>query len=267
MSRVASLGMYDPPPLHAANDRLWRAIAERLRQAGVAGVPDRLDRDRPLDAIWDDPTLLLAQTCGYPLTTRWRDRLTYVATPLYAAPGCEGHYHRSRFVVRRDDAATDLGALAGRRAAINEATSNTGMNLLRRAVAPLSAGRPFFAGVIVTGSHASSLDAVAQGAADVAAIDAVTFAHLSEQQPALTARVRTIGWSLPVPNLPFVTSRSTDPALVDQLRRAVDDSILAEPEAAGALRLRASRDIGLAAYDRVTEIEEAACRLGYPALQ
>lgn len=130
MSRVASLGMYDLPHLRQANDRLWTAIAARLRHAGLADVPDRLDRDRPLADIWDDPALLLAQTCGYPLTTRWRDRLTYVATPAYAGEGCDGDHHRSRFVVRRDDAATCLAALAGLRAAINAVDSNTGMNLL-----------------------------------------------------------------------------------------------------------------------------------------
>lgn len=266
MSRVASLGMYDLPHLRQANDRLWSAIAARLRHAGLSGVPDRLDRDRPLAGIWDDPGLLLAQTCGYPLRTRWRDRLSYVATPVYAGEGCDGYRHRSRFVVRRDDAAVGLTALAGRRAAINSMDSNTGMNLLRRAVAPLHSGGRFFAGVVVTGSHAASLDAVMTGAADVAAIDAVTFDHLASQEPGPTARTRTIGWSLPVPNLPFVTSVATPPVVVDLLRQAIAASILAERDAARTLLLRSITDIGLAAYDGIVRIEREARQLGYPDL-
>lgn len=266
MSRVASLGMYDLPHLQAANDRLWTAIADRLRRAGLADVPGRLDRSRSLDAIWDDPALLLAQTCGYPLTTRWRGRLTYVATPVYDAPGCEGCRHRSRFIVRRDDGARDLRGLAGRRAAINDRLSNTGMNLLRSAVAPISAGQPFFAAVVETGSHAASVDTVANGAADVAAIDAITFDHLARQRPELTRRTRTIGWSPPVPNLPFVTGVSTDPQTVTLLGRAIEDSIRAERDAARLLRLRSTRDIGIAAYDLVGTIEDDARQSGYPVL-
>ena len=50
------------------------------------------------------------------------------------------------------------------------------MNLFRAAIAPLAGGRPFFSEVIVTGSHAASLEAVADGnAPGLAAIDCVTF--------------------------------------------------------------------------------------------
>ncbi|MBD8548541.1 phosphate/phosphite/phosphonate ABC transporter substrate-binding protein [Sphingomonas sp. CFBP 8760] len=266
MIRVASLGMYDLPHLQSANDRLWTAIATRLRQAGLSDVPDRLDRDRSLDAIWDDPDLLLAQTCGYPLTTRWHGRLTYVATPVYEGDGGEDHYHRSRFVVRRDDAAGTLGALAGRRAAINDVQSNTGMNLLRRAVAPLHTDGRFFSDIVVTGSHASSLDAVVKGTADVAAIDAVTFDYLARHEPALADATRTIGWSLPVPNLPFVTSITTAPSTVDLLRQVLAESVRATDGAARTLRLHSIRDIGVSSYDLVMRLEREAVQSGYPVL-
>lgn len=266
MSLVASLGMYDLPHLRSANDRLWAAIAARLRRGGLADVPDRLDRDRPLEDVWDDPGLLLAQTCGYPLMTRWRDRLTYVATPVYACGGGGGHRHRSRFVVRDDDPARDLSALAGRRAAVNDRGSNTGMNLLRGAVAPLSVGGRFFAEIVVTGSHASSLKAVADGAADVAAIDAITFDHVAHDDPALAGRMRTIGWSRSVPNLPFVTAVGTDPAVVELVRVALAEAVRDGGEAARTLRLRSVAVITFAEYGVVGTIEDEARDLGYPVL-
>ena len=100
MTAVASLGMYAEAALNAANDRLWEAIASRLRDRGVTDIPPALERQRSLDDVWRDPDLLLAQSCGYPLVTRYRERLRYLATPRYAAPGCVGGAYRSRIIVR-----------------------------------------------------------------------------------------------------------------------------------------------------------------------
>ena len=58
---VASLGMYDHPAQHRANDLLWAAIARTLREDGVDGVPDALDRTRDVHALWRDPGLLFGQ--------------------------------------------------------------------------------------------------------------------------------------------------------------------------------------------------------------
>ena len=69
MSAVASLGMYDGAELQAANDSLWAEAARPLRRFGFDAPPERLDRARPLDEVWRDPDLLLAQTCGYPQAT------------------------------------------------------------------------------------------------------------------------------------------------------------------------------------------------------
>jgi ABC-type phosphate/phosphonate transport system substrate-binding protein len=208
-ARAASLGMYDDGDAAQANDRLWSVIARQLRDTGFDRVPDRVDRSRALDAIWDDPDLLLAQTCGYPFMSRWRERLRYVATIRYTAPGCVGAYHRSRFVVRAGDEATGLANLRGRRAAINDPMSNTGTNLFRAALAPLAQRERFFASVTETGSHRASLRLLTSGRCDVASIDCVTYAHIERQEPALVAPLRTLGWSTRTPGLPLVTARAT----------------------------------------------------------
>jgi ABC-type phosphate/phosphonate transport system substrate-binding protein len=266
--RVASLGMYDLPGIAAANDALWRWLAGELVAAGVDGVPNALDRSRPLEAIWDDPALLLAQTCGYPLVTRWRGRLRIVATPRYAAPGCEGAAYRSLLVARAGEAAAGMAAFRDRIAAINERESNSGHNLFRAAIAPLATGGRFFATVIETGSHHASATAVADGRADMAAIDAVTFAHLRRHDAALSDRLAIVATSPSSPGLPLVTAADASDELVALLRDALS-------RAASEPRLRAALDALLiegfevlpdGAYDMVLDLERDAIRAGYPTL-
>lgn len=265
---IASLGMYDPRWLHTANDRLWQAIARRLRDAGVADCPDHLTRDRSLDAIWTAPDLLLAQTCGYPLTSRLGSAVTLVAVPTYDAPGCEGAWHRSALVVRRDDPAPDLATMAGRRAAINARDSNTGMNLLRAQVAPLASHGRFFADVIETGSHARSIFAVIAGHADIAAIDAVTLALMRDRWPSLDRRIRVLGWTAASPGLPLVTSACQPYAVVAALRQALfampTDPALAT--ARTALRLTGMELLDRSAYDCIALLEKQAMADGYPVI-
>jgi ABC-type phosphate/phosphonate transport system substrate-binding protein len=266
--RIASLGMYDRPELQPANDRLWEAIAGHLQKAGVIGVPDRLDRSRPLDAIWDDPALLLAQCCGYPMTTRYDGRLRYLSTPIYRATGCDGPRHRSRLIARHDDERDALSAFRGARAALNGWDSNTGMNLLRVAVARLAPGPGFFAEVIETGSHAESARRIADGEADVAAVDTVTYAHLERYEPDVTARLRTIGWTDLTPGLPLVTSAATSQADQAALMRAIRAAVR-DPALAGAcdlLLLDDVRPIGSGRYAPIRAAEHEAIRSGYPVL-
>lgn len=267
-ARTASLGMYDHPGVRDANDALWAAIAARLRAAGLDRVPDALDRRRSLEDIWDDPDLLLAQTCGYPLTTRWAGRLRYVATPRYTVAGCTGTLHRSRLVVRDDDPAETLAAVRGRRAAINDRQSNSGMNLLRAAVARHARRQTFFATVVETGSHAHSARLVASGGADIAAIDAVSFAHLERHEPATTTRLRTLGWTDESPGLPLVAARGTSPRTLALLRRtlrevAADDTLAAARE---KLFIQNFEIIHPTRYRAILSLENKAIRAGYPVL-
>jgi len=268
-ARPASLGMYDNGPAADANDRLWSAIAERLREAAFDRVPDRLDRSRPLDAIWDDADLLLAQTCGYPFMTRWRDRLRYVATIRYAAPGCEGAFHRSRFLVRDEDEATGLADLRGRRAAVNDRSSNTGMNLFRAALGPLAANARFFASVTETGAHRESLRLLASGDADIAAVDCVTYAHVERFEPALVAPLKTLGWSARTPGLPLVTAAAATDGEVARIRRALREAF-SDRRIAGdldTLMIGGIEQLGARRYATILTAERRARAAGYPELR
>lgn len=265
---IAWLGMYDPRWLHPATDALWQAIAMQLRGRGIAGVPDNLSRACAPDVIWTAPDLLLAQTCGYPLMTRLGSAVELVATPIYHAQGCDGALHRSAIIVRRDDRAITLADCTGYRAAINARDSNTGMNLLRAAFAPLARQGRFFSTVVETGAHARSVWAVIARQADVAAIDAVTLALLRDRYPGIDRRVRVLEWTAPSPGLPLVTSAHQPPATIAALRAAlcavIEDPVLGP--ARQALRLIGMTVLDRSAYDTVLQLERRAIDAGYPSL-
>ena len=156
--------MYDFAELAAATNAFWRGIGERLRRAGMDGVPTHLSRTPDYASAWWDPGLILGQTCGYPLfsnpenSNNVPNRPRIVATPVYSAPGCKGPRHSSFFIVNAKSTYATLADLRGCACVINGFDSNTGMNLLRAAIAPLAEDSRFFSSVAVTGSHAQSVD-------------------------------------------------------------------------------------------------------------
>ena len=76
------------------------------------------------------------------------------------------------------------------------------MNLFRATIAPVAGGGAFFRAIMVTGSHEASVAAVAEGLADLAAIDCVSFALLERGRPELIERVAVVAESPRSPSLP-----------------------------------------------------------------
>ena len=252
--RLAALPMYDLPEVAEATDALWAGLARRLRDAGIPAVPDRLQRGADARAIWSSPDLLFAQTCGFPLMHEFDGRLTLIATPGYAVPGCEGPTYRSRIIVRADDPRTAFPEFAGSVAAINAEDSHSGFNILRWRVA--QEGRaPFFGKVERTGAHLASLAAVQQGRADLAAIDCVTFALLERHRPRALDGIRVLEDTPAAPALPFVTAARAAPRELRILRRALADA-LSDPELAPAreaLLLSGIEELPLARYELIRD--------------
>jgi ABC-type phosphate/phosphonate transport system substrate-binding protein len=264
----ASLPWYDFPEMRAANDALWLAIAGELRALEVRDVPSGLDRQAAY-TLDHGAACFFTQTCGYPLLTTARDRFTVLGAPGYRVPGCTSSHYRSLIVVREDARVTTLEDLRGTRFAVNEADSNTGMNLPRRLFAPLARKGRFFARTILTGSHASSAALVDAGGADAAAVDCITFAFLQRYRPAAVRGLRVLAGTDSSPTPPFVTSRHAGEPLVAALRHALN-SVVCKPEYASArdaLFLTGIDFCGEDAYAVVLDYERDAQRLGYPELR
>ena len=265
--RIASLSMYvAPEPIAEATDALWQFVAERLRQDGMTHVPADLDRHSVYNAAWLSPDLLLAQTCGFPYVKSLRGHVRLVATPCYAIPGCAGPLMRSFVIARKGEGIFSLEDLRGRRAAVNSLDSNSGMNLFRAAIAPIAGGSRFFGAVFLTGGHAASIAAVAEGRADCAAIDCVTYGHILRFAPERLADIDVVGETPAGPGLPLITRGSVSNTEIEMIRAALQFA-LTEPrlaQARDALSLIGFADLSDADYDALLELERDAITLGYP---
>ncbi|NOD75007.1 MULTISPECIES: PhnD/SsuA/transferrin family substrate-binding protein [unclassified Ruegeria] len=212
---IAMLGMYDMPALQAANDRFWGLIRNHL---GFG--PDHLTRDQDMWEVWQDPNLILAQTCGMPYRTRLHGHVQLIGTPDYGLPDCPAGHYCSVFVKRRDDA-RDLPDLANGTFAYNEALSQSGWaapitHLTKLNLCP--------AAVLETGGHALSAQAVAEGQADFAALDALTW-HLLQDHTDLNDRVQEVTRTAPTPTLPFITAQGQNAAQIAHAVRAAIESL------------------------------------------
>jgi ABC-type phosphate/phosphonate transport system substrate-binding protein len=265
---VAALPMYDFPELRAAHDRIWAALACRLRESDIVGVPRQLMRRLTCREVWRHPGLLFGQACEYPVSKSFRGHLRVLATPRYRAPGCDKNTYRSAIVVRVEEPANALYELHERRCVVNEPDSNSGMNLLRAALAPLAGGVRFFHSVSFSGSHLRSVELIAAGEADVAAIDCVTLEHLRRARPQLISQVRILDWTPASPCLPFVISRQMSEATVAVVRSALN-AVCADPALAPVRDTLLLDGVDLlpdTTFGRVLELEQRAVRWRYPAL-
>lgn len=234
---IANLGMYDLPGLQDANDTLWSAIRSEL---GFG--PTALTRDMDFWEIWQSPELLFAQTCGFPYRARLHGQVQLVATPDYGLEGCPPGYYCSVFIARKDDEPS-LGNYSGRRFAYNEALSQSGWSapwhhLQAQGIAPGT--------LVESGGHALSAKAVAEGRADFASLDALTWELLKELEPDLASNLQFVERTVPTPTLPYITSQQQD---VEFIRQALQDAFgKVDQEVLDRLHLRGFVEIPAESY-------------------
>tara|TARA_B100000768_G_scaffold129238_1_gene119873 strand:+ start:2414 stop:3130 length:717 start_codon:yes stop_codon:yes gene_type:complete len=203
----AHLPMYNVPSNRAAHVRLWQTVQDVMPSApNLAPAPGDLIAD------WLSPNLFLSQTCGLPFRAKLHGLVQLVATPDNQIPNCAAGYYHSVILARKgsdpDLAANDFIL------AYNEPLSQSGW------AAPQSIG---ITGVsrVQTGGHAASAQAVMDGTADVAAIDALSWYFLSRDWD--KASSLTVLTTTPTtPTLPYITALNQDAnALRHGLNRAI----------------------------------------------
>lgn len=142
---------------------------------------------------------------------------------LIAAPvvnGAPSYY--SYIIVPRSSTATALASLRDKTFAFTDPGSNTGYTvprfmLVEAGVSPKS----FFRETFLTYSHSNSIEAVATGKADGAAVDSLIWDYENATDPSDTSRTRVIEKSEPFAIPPVVARPGLDSAVVSAVRDAL----------------------------------------------
>lgn len=211
--------MYGFAPLQPHLQHLWDLVVR-----AVPSLPATLEWDVDLHAQWRDPSLALSQTCGWPVVTELSDLVAsgsvrVLGTFVPAIADVEGPTYRSVLLART----SDPGPLPGLRAAVNSTASLSGWVSLVHAVH--GPGAAWEGEVVLTGSHADSMAAVRDGRADVASIDALTFALHCRWFPDVVAGLHVVGHGPRVPCLPIIAGPAAANVPTDALRSALHAAV------------------------------------------
>ena len=228
----------------AAPDRLARRNADlppvpggiRDGQGNVIAPDPATLRPEGLDlhTLWRHPSLLFAQACWGPLELGLNTHVRVIGQPDYSAyEGGAGSCYSSAIVMRKEAAAEwfdgsvrapedgrpslPLDILRGGRFAYNSLDSMSGIIALTRDLEAAGKNVGIFGERIETGAHRASLIAVAEGRADICAVDCRTWALARRFEPR-AAGLRVAGWTGLRPGLPYITALEAPHGIAEALR-------------------------------------------------
>jgi len=200
---IVSLPMYDWPELQSANDRFFAVLKQSLLDHGFS-APDGLNRSAVREDIWQSDELLLSQTCGLPLVTLLKDKVSIVGTPAYGIECGAGSYF-SVVVVHKNSDLNSLSDLKTKTFTYNEKGSQSGYMAFLHLISPLDNAHKILVNSVQSGGHRQSIQDVAAGKADFAAIDTVSWELALRHEPA-AGQLRVIATTKPTPALPFISA-------------------------------------------------------------
>lgn len=190
--------------------------------------PDELD----FHGLWLHPALLFAQTCWGPMELGLSKHVQVIGQPSYDAyEGGQGELYSSALIMRAGEAPAarspddgsaliPLDLVSGKRFTFNSLDSMSGIIALTRDLEAAGESLDIFSARSESGGHRASIVAIAEGRADVAAIDCRSWALAQRFEPA-AQEVKVVGWTGRRKGLPFITARTTPEKTLAALREAV----------------------------------------------
>ncbi|MBZ9773190.1 phosphate/phosphite/phosphonate ABC transporter substrate-binding protein [Mesorhizobium sp. CO1-1-8] len=190
--------------------------------------PDEFDFHR----LWLHPALLFAQTCWGPMELGLSRHVQVIGQPSYDAyEGGQGELYSSALVMRTGEGPEvrspadgspllPLDLIRGKRFTFNSLDSMSGFLGLARDLDAMGESLDIFASRSESGGHRASIVAIAEGRADVAAIDCKSWALAQRFEPA-AKKVAVVGWTGRRKGLPYITAAATPEKTVGALREAL----------------------------------------------
>lgn len=209
--------MYARPELSDALDLFWANIRNVLRDDGI-DAPEKLTPNGFGYEFWRSPNLLLGQTCGYPYRVQLRKDVQFVGTLDYGVEGCAAGHYCSVILVHENSSIQSIQDLSEVRFAYNDNQSQSGFH------GPYAWAKHHdvaFHPSLETGAHRMSVEAVANGDVDVAAIDAITWSFIQRYDD-VAKSLRVIATTPPMPSLPLICAKAFDP---ERIANAVETAI------------------------------------------
>ncbi len=202
---IASLPMYLRPELVDAHNIYWALIYKHLKTHNI-NAPEGLSTPSDTYASWTDPGLVLSQTCGMPYRNSLHGKVQLVGTPDFNITGCAPGYYRSAVVVRQSDSDKALIDFKHSTFAFNSKDSQSGY---AAAFSFFKKHGLWFNKQYRSEAHLASALAVAEGRADITAIDAVSW-RLMLAYESFSEELHVIDWTEPTPGLPYITAMGID---------------------------------------------------------
>ena len=153
----------------------------------------------------------MGQTCSLPCVDFLEESARVFAFPQYSATGCGAATYSSFLVVRSDLPGEELAEFAGATATVNDPHFQSGHTSLVMELERGGHRMPFFGRARVSRAHSASIRMLAEGAADIAAIDCVSYAHFQRNGDPDVGAVRIIGRTPEAPAPPYITFGSREP--------------------------------------------------------
>jgi ABC-type phosphate/phosphonate transport system substrate-binding protein len=190
--------------------------------------PDELD----FHQLWLHPALLFAQTCWGPMELGLSKQVQVIGQPSYDAyEGGQGELYSSPLVMRIGEgpevrapadgkASLPLDHMRGKRFTFNSLDSMSGIIALTRDLQASGESLDMFSSRSESGGHRDSIVTVAEGKADIAAIDCESWALAQRFEPA-AQKVVVVGWTARRKGLPYITARTTPEKTTRAMREAL----------------------------------------------
>jgi len=197
----------------------YKRLVERIsrdvgRQDAFVVRPSYADVRRDLEQGKVDVALVCTGTFVHAMPN---NRIKLLVQPEFE----DGAEYRCLFIVPTESTTNTVEDLRGVVMAFTDPESNTGCLVPAAMLANRGYdAKSFFGKVVFTGSHDRSILAVALGVVDVAAVDALIWRSMLQEDPSLSERVRVIWKSEQYGPPPVVIPRGTDPAFEASLRKA-----------------------------------------------